>query len=278
MDCVEEHITVLSEGDITGKVTPYGMDQVLNEKYMKATTAYKQFLEESQKDRDETKEELETVKSELLKESVMNDSLNREADVNQREMDQLEGVFDKYQEELKSMNAQYGDKLKELEEVRVKANEEIKRLRSEYGSVQADINVMLMETQKYECQVEFLLAENQMVVQAHNGAQQELDGRMEEEIVKDIEQNEEKRMQLEQEIASLNKEWFTYIDNICSETERVLSENELKEFRGRIAILGAELQDKQTQIQQITKEKQDIEKMIARSSRDSASSNENMMD
>ena len=44
------------------------------------------------------------------------------------------------------MNAQYGDRLKELEEVRVKANEEIKRLRSEYGSVQAEINVRLMET------------------------------------------------------------------------------------------------------------------------------------
>ena len=62
MDCVEEHIRVLSEGDITGKVTPYGMDQVLNEKYIKATTAYRQFLEESQKDRDETREELDTVK------------------------------------------------------------------------------------------------------------------------------------------------------------------------------------------------------------------------
>jgi hypothetical protein len=60
----------------------------------------------------------------------------------------------------------------------------------------------------------------------------------------DIEKAETKRMKMEEEITTLNKEWFTRLEKISEETERVLSENEMKEFRSRIALLAAELQDK----------------------------------
>lgn len=51
-------------------------------------------------------------------------------------------------------------------------------------------------------------------------------------------------MQIEMEITTLNKEWFGKLEKIRDETERVLTENEMKEFRSRIAILAAELHDK----------------------------------
>jgi len=35
---------------ITGKVTPFGMEQVLQEKFRQTTEAYKKFIEESDKD------------------------------------------------------------------------------------------------------------------------------------------------------------------------------------------------------------------------------------
>lgn len=55
---------------------------------------------------------------------------------------------------------------------------------------------------------------------------------------------EEKRNKIEQEINNLNKEWFGKLEKIREETEKVLTENEIKEFRSRIAILTAELTDK----------------------------------
>ena len=51
-------------------------------------------------------------------------------------------------------------------------------------------------------------------------------------------------MKIEQEITNLNREWFGKLEKIKDETERVLTENEMKEFRSRIAILAAELNDK----------------------------------
>ncbi len=60
---------------------------------------------------------------------------------------------------------------------------------------------------------------------------------------------EEKRRKIEEEINSLNKDWFGKLEKIREETERVLSENEMKEFRARIAVLAAELNEKNFQIE-----------------------------
>lgn len=63
------------------------------------------------------------------------------------------------------------------------------------------------------------------------------------------------------EISTLNKEWFGKLEKIRDETERVLTENEMKEFRSRIAILAAELNDKNQQIENINKDKQELERV-----------------
>ena len=49
---LEDQLSTLQENaeKITGKVTPFGMEQVLQAKFKNATTAYQKFLEESEKD------------------------------------------------------------------------------------------------------------------------------------------------------------------------------------------------------------------------------------
>ena len=59
----------------------------------------------------------------------------------------------------------------------------------------------------------------------------------------------------------MNKEWFGKLEKIREETERVLGENEMKEFRARIAVLAAELNEKNFQIEQINKDKVELEKI-----------------
>ena len=46
----------------------------------------------------------------------------------------------------------------------------------------------------------------------------------------------------------MNRDWFGKLEKVREETERVLSDNEIKEFRGRIALLAAEINDKNMQI------------------------------
>lgn len=59
-----------------------------------------------------------------------------------------------------------------------------------------------------------------------------------------MEKVEEKRKFLEEEVSRLNKEWFSKLDMIKEETEKTLNENEIKEYRSRLAVLAAELNDK----------------------------------
>jgi uncharacterized small protein (DUF1192 family) len=59
-----------------------------------------------------------------------------------------------------------------------------------------------------------------------------------------LDKAEEKRKKLEDELGNMNREWFGKIDSLKQEIERTLTENESKEFKSRLAILTAELNDK----------------------------------
>jgi len=54
--------------------------------------------------------------------------------------------------------------LNELHQIRQKANEEIKHLSIELGQQQGEINVLILETKKYESQLEFLTAERSIIL------------------------------------------------------------------------------------------------------------------
>lgn len=59
----------------------------------------------------------------------------------------------------------------------------------------------------------------------------------------------------------MNKEWFGKVENLKKEIERNLSENEQREFGSRLASLTAELNDKNKQIEQINREREELEKL-----------------
>jgi len=46
---------------ITGKVTPYGMEQILNDKYKTTIDRYKIFIADSEKDLKDTEKELDKL-------------------------------------------------------------------------------------------------------------------------------------------------------------------------------------------------------------------------
>jgi hypothetical protein len=54
------------------------------------------------------------------------------------------------------------------------------------------------------------------------------------------------------------------LNEISQETERVLSETELKELRSRLAVLENELSEKSQLIESVTYEKQDLDRTLER--------------
>lgn len=55
---------------ITGRVTPFGMEQVLEEKLQRTIEAYKKFIEDSEKDLKDTEADVEKLRKELEKEQI----------------------------------------------------------------------------------------------------------------------------------------------------------------------------------------------------------------
>jgi len=71
-------------------------------------------------------------------------------------------------------------------------------------------------------------------------------------------------MKLEQDIALLNQEYSTSLDQITQETERVLSDKEAKELKSRLAILSSEIREKSSMIDQTSTEKNDLDRELDR--------------
>ena len=69
---------------------------------------------------------------------------------------------------------------------------------------------------------------------------------------------------MEIEVEKLLKEWRESLAHVRSESERVLSEQELYDFKTRIAILMQELDSKNKEIEKVLAEKQLIEETVER--------------
>lgn len=64
---------------------------------------------------------------------------------------------------------------------------------------------------------------------------------------------------MDQDIVAMNGEYFTLLDNISKETERVMSENEDRELRSRIAVMASEIMDKSKSIEKVSKERTELD-------------------
>ena len=77
----------------------------------------------------------------------------------------------------------------------------------ELAQIRSELNVLYLETHKYEAQVSFLTAERDMILKAQmEGAN--IDPYVQADLVK----AEEKRQGLEDEILRLNKEWLMKVE------------------------------------------------------------------
>ena len=64
------------------------------------------------------------------------------------------------------MNKAHNQKLSELHQLRQRANEEIKACTLEASKQRAEINTLLLETKKYESQLDFLSTERDIILKA----------------------------------------------------------------------------------------------------------------
>lgn len=55
-----------------------------------------------------------------------------------------------HETDFENMTAEYNARLEDLEDTRLRADDQISKLSSELGQCQTDINIALIEAQKYE--------------------------------------------------------------------------------------------------------------------------------
>jgi primosomal protein N'' len=108
--------------------------------------------------------------------------------------------------------------------------------------------------------LQFLVNEREMILKAV------MDG---EEIdpvyqVSDLYAEEAKRKKLEDKISIFQKQWEHAISQTVVEIEKTTNDTELKEYRARLAILGAELNEKNDMIASIEKEKAAFEELSSK--------------
>ena len=151
---------------LTGKVTPYFMESILQQKLAETSKQYESYIQESQMDLDGTNKDIQVLEKELERERIISEGLEKQKSSNQRQLEEFSKEFNKYKHDLDRMNNAHDQKLNELHQIRQKANEQIKHLSMELGQQQGEINVMILETKKYESQLEFLTAERNIILQA----------------------------------------------------------------------------------------------------------------
>ncbi len=120
--------------------------------------------------------------------------------------------------------------------------------------------MLILESQKYDSMLQFLVNEREMILKAV------MDG---EEIdpvyqVSDLYAEEAKRKKLEDKISIFQKQWEHAISQTVVEIEKTTNDTELKEYRARLAILGAELNEKNDMIASIEKEKAAFEELSSK--------------
>jgi len=120
--------------------------------------------------------------------------------------------------------------------------------------------MLILESQKYDTMLQFLVNEREMILKAV------MDG---EEIdpvyqVSDLYAEEAKRKKLEDKISIFQKQWEHAISQTVVEIEKTTNDTELKEYRARLAIFGAELNEKNDMIASIEKEKAAFEELSSK--------------
>jgi hypothetical protein len=117
-----------------------------------------------------------------------------------------------------------------------------------------------MELKKFEGTAGFLQLEKDLILRAMEDSKNVDPGL----AARGVEQAESRRTQIESEIEILQSEWKQQLELVRQESERVLGEDEVKEFKTRIAVLLQELDVKNIEIQRVNEEKRAIEETVDR--------------
>ena len=96
----------------------------------------------------------------------------------------------------------------------------------ELGKAQSETNVLILELKKYEGLAKFMDLERDLILKAQADAK----GMNPAITSQDIEEAEERREMLENEIAAMTQEWQEKLSSVRDEAEKVLNEVEIKEF------------------------------------------------
>ena len=224
------------------------MEQLLGSQHKTTIDSYELFVADSERDLRQTEEELRTLQNILEQEQRRTAVLENEKKINAQELERLGSNYNNLEKELNTLTYNFDQKQNELDKLRTQAGEDARKLAVELGKAQSETNVLILELKKYEGLAKFMDLERDLILKAQADAK----GMNPAITSQDIEEAEERREMLENEIAAMTQEWQEKLSSVRDEAEKVLNEVEIKEFQTRIAVLMKELDDKNKEIETVT--------------------------
>ena len=224
------------------------MEQLLGSQHKTTIDSYELFVADSERDLRQTEEELRTLQNILEQEQRRTAVLENEKKINAQELERLGLNYNNLEKELNTLTYNFDQKQNELDKLRTQAGEDARKLAVELGKAQSETNVLILELKKYEGLAKFMDLERDLILKAQADAK----GMNPAITSQDIEEAEERREMLENEIAAMTQEWQEKLSSVRDEAEKVLNEVEIKEFQTRIAVLMKELDDKNKEIETVT--------------------------
>ena len=224
------------------------MEQLLGSQHKTTIDSYELFVADSERDLRQTEEELRTLQNILEQEQRRTAVLENEKKINAQELERLGSNYNTLEKELNTLTYNFDQKQNELDKLRTQAGEDARKLAVELGKAQSETNVLILELKKYEGLAKFMDLERDLILKAQADAK----GMNPAITSQDIEEAEERREMLENEIAAMTQEWQEKLSSVRDEAEKVLNEVEIKEFQTRIAVLMKELDDKNKEIETVT--------------------------
>ena len=225
----------------------------LEKKFEKASKHFEALLKEAEDGKKQVELDLKNLKNALATRKSENAGLSKSIADNEKEVNRLNSLIATLKNDMEDASRKHEKAIKDLEEQRESSEAEIARLKKELAEVEHEIQKLNILATKSQHEIEYLSSEKD-----------KLDGQQYEKRLKEfqqsIDESESKYRFLKDELDKANESWTTRLQRSTQEAEAQIRRTENEEHVKRIEKLIFELNEKNKQIADLNKKRDDLQR------------------
>jgi len=223
--------------------------------YSSSHGAFDSFIEQTELARNELSEDLTELKERVKQRNQDNDDLRGKIEEGELEIDRLNGVIEDLGKNMKGSNNEH---LKNLEKERKENENAISNLRNQAEDLRAEHTKLEVSIMKINSQLKYL-------DEAGQSGGNDLIRKKVDKFDSSIKSTERSTEQLKSQLNGMNQDWINRIDSANREIASIIRDSENKESSEKIKQLLKELQEKQSEIEELKRKRNQLERDLASS-------------